>query len=360
MSSDLDLEALLAPLDAAAPCGSNLEYDAAFVALTDAGRARQEQEYGDTRIEGQGPDWSTVWDLALALWSRTRDLRVAVWLARCATHRSGLVGATVGLQLIHGLLERFWESVHPQLDADDHDDPTERLNALAPLGHYAEFLADLRAVTLNTGRGLKPMRLRDVELAIGHVEPAQGEEVPPEESLRAGLQAIVTAEPSIAESLKAGHAAARGIVDLVDAHTGSALGPDLAPLVKLLRLLAQAVTPPSAAGTATADRDPRQAAYPAVPSAGSPAASSTNSAEPEARAWPVASPAAGALRSRQDAVDALERVCAWIESHEPSNPAPLFIRRAQRLMSKSFIEIIQDLTPDAEAEVRRLAGIVSQ
>lgn len=351
MSSELDLEALLAPLDAAAPCGSNLEYDADFIALTDAGRAREEQEYGETRIVGQGPDWTTVWDRAQALWVRTRDLRVAVWMARCAARRSGLAGAVAGLQLIHGLLDRFWDSVHPQLDADDHDDPTERLNALAPLGHYAEFLADLRAVTLNSGRGLPPMRVRDVELVMGHVEPTQGEEVPAEGALRANLAAIVAAEPAVVDALRAGHEAARGIVDGIEARIGSAQGPDLAPLVKLLRLLALAVRPAQAAGTATVNGDPPAAAS---------AASAVNGAESEASLWPVAGPAQGGLRSRQEAIDALERVCAWIESHEPSNPAPLFIRRAQRLMSKSFIEIIQDLTPDAEAEVRRLAGIVSE
>ena len=47
-----------------------------------------------------------------------------------------------------------------------------------------------------------------------------------------------------------------------------------------------------------------------------------------------------------DAHRALERVCEWIERNEPSNPAPLLIRRAQRLMSKSFIDIIRDLAPE--------------
>lgn len=353
MSSELDLEALLAPLDAAAPCGSNLEYDADFIALVDAGRAREEQEYGETRIEGQGPDWSTVWDRSQALWTRTRDLRVAVWLARCAARRSGLAGAMTGLQLIQGLLERFWELVHPRLDADDHDDPTERLNALAPLAHYAEFLSDLRSASLTAGRSTQPMRLRDVELALGHVEPAQGEVVPAEGPLREGLQAIVAAEPAVAERLRASHVAAQAIVELIEARTGGAQdGPDLSPLVALLRLLRQAVDGPRAAGRGSGPgAEPRSEALagPHGPDAG-----------PDANVLPPAGRAAGALLSRQDAVDALERVCAWIEAHEPSNPAPLFIRRAQRLMSKSFIEIIQDLTPDAEAEVRRLAGIVSE
>ena len=49
-------------------------------------------------------------------------------------------------------------------------------------------------------------------------------------------------------------------------------------------------------------------------------------------------------------------MCEWIEHNEPSNPAPLLIRRAQRLMSKSFIDIIRDLAPGGVDEIEKLAG----
>ena len=65
----------------------------------------------------------------------------------------------------------------------------------------------------------------------------------------------------------------------------------------------------------------------------------------------------GASASRDDAIRTLERVCEWIERHEPSNPAPLLIRRAQRLMRKNFFEIIRDLAPDGLDAVERIAGI---
>jgi type VI secretion system protein ImpA len=49
-------------------------------------------------------------------------------------------------------------------------------------------------------------------------------------------------------------------------------------------------------------------------------------------------------------------VCEWLERNEPSNPAPLLIRRSQRLMTKSFIDIIRDLVPDGLSQVEKLAG----
>jgi type VI secretion system protein ImpA len=52
----------------------------------------------------------------------------------------------------------------------------------------------------------------------------------------------------------------------------------------------------------------------------------------------------------------LDRICEWIERHEPTNPAPILIRRAQRLMNKSFMEIMRDLAPDGVAQIENLAG----
>jgi type VI secretion system protein ImpA len=65
----------------------------------------------------------------------------------------------------------------------------------------------------------------------------------------------------------------------------------------------------------------------------------------------------GQISSREDAIRQLERVCAWIERNEPSHPAPLLIRRAQRLMRKSFFEIIRDLVPDGIETIERIAGV---
>ena len=44
----------------------------------------------------------------------------------------------------------------------------------------------------------------------------------------------------------------------------------------------------------------------------------------------------GEIGTREDAVRMLDLVCSYLERHEPSNPAPLFIRRAQRLMTEEL------------------------
>ena len=126
----MNLDEWLRDTDVEPPCGPNLEYDESFMSLMNAAAGKPEQQYGDTVIPAQEPDWPVVHEQALQLAARTRDLRVAVWLARSGAHLSGLAGAVRGLQLAQGLLERHWQGLHPQLDALDNDDPTARVNAL--------------------------------------------------------------------------------------------------------------------------------------------------------------------------------------------------------------------------------------
>lgn len=334
--ADFDLEALLAPLQDDAPCGADLEYDPAFLALLSAATGRPEQQYGDTVIPAEEPDWAAVHEQALALAGRTRDLRVAVWLARSGARQQGLRAGVDGLRLIAGLLERHWAHVHPQLDASDGNDPTMRLNALLPLASDVAGLADLRAASLTGQRG--GPRVRDIELAFGNAEPINGESVPAPQALADGLGNFATGNPWLPEQLQAGLGAVLAAESTIDQHLGAGQAPDFAPLTRLLKSLA-------ALGQQL--------------QGGAPAPAAEGGTEP-ATATPPRSHAAaqpGVINSRDDAVRALQRVCDWIEQHEPSNPAPLLIRRAQRLMSKSFMDIMRDLVPEGVQEIEKLAGV---
>jgi type VI secretion system protein ImpA len=72
----------------------------------------------------------------------------------------------------------------------------------------------------------------------------------------------------------------------------------------------------------------------------------------------AAGPAAvGAVRSRQDAVRAMEAVAEFFRTNEPSSPVPLLLERAARLVSKSFLEVLADMAPDAVAQARLAGGL---
>jgi len=42
--------------------------------------------------------------------------------------------------------------------------------------------------------------------------------------------------------------------------------------------------------------------------------------------------------------------------NEPTNPAPLLIRRAQRVMTMPFLDIIRELAPEAAGQVENITG----
>ncbi len=194
--------------------------------------------------------------------------------------------------------------------------------------------ADLRSAALTLARGA--VTVRDIELAFGGGKPRPGEAVPTVEGLTPAIAAAQASVPALAPAMQAGLQAVQGMVAALDQHLGAGRSPDLKPLLALLRAVASAGQ--QAQGTP---------AFLAAASIGA----------PDPTAAPAAATAVpGAINSRDDAIRMLQRVSDWIESNEPTNPAPLFIKRAQRLMTKNFLEIIRDLMPDGVGQIEKLAG----
>jgi type VI secretion system protein ImpA len=65
----------------------------------------------------------------------------------------------------------------------------------------------------------------------------------------------------------------------------------------------------------------------------------------------------GVVRSRQDAVRALEAIAEFFRRTEPSSPIPLLLDRAKRLVSKNFLEVLADIAPDAVTQARAVSGL---
>jgi type VI secretion system protein ImpA len=330
---NVDVDSLLAPISGQHTCGPNLEYDPQMRALEEAARGKPEQQFGDTVIPAVDPDWGAVAELASELLGRSKDLRVAVHLTRAWLRIEGYGGFARGLALLRGLLEQYWDGVYPQLDPDDNLDPMMRLNALAPLADPTGLLLDLDRSPLAIGRGPAfGLRVRQVKLAMGAVTPVAGESVPTEQGTLEAIAQLLKEVPALGPAITGAQGDTDAICAALDSRAGATRGPDLAAVAKCARAITGAVQ--RATGSA-------------------PAASGNGSAAPAGVAT-VGS--GGPIRSREDALRLLDQVCDWIAHNEPSHPAPLVIRRAQRLMKKDFIQIIQDLAPDGMRQVEAIVG----
>ena len=333
-----DIAPWLEPLDTASPSGPDLEYDPAFMALATSGDGKPERQWGDKLYAAEPPDWLNIQALAQTLAARTRDLRVAVWWLRSSARLQGLAGVASGLAFVHGLLSGMWASVHPQLDASDSDDPTMRLNALLPLAARGAFMADLRAAGLVPARG--SLTLRDLELGLGLDEPALGEAVPTEVGVRQALKELASTHPQAADTLRSAHTLACQIQQVLKDRLGDADAPDLSRPIKLLAAADALMSPPSGA----------QAVASAAASA---SADKATTVVPISVAAPHGG---GGIHTRDDVARQLGQIADWLERHEPSHPAPLLIRRAQRLMNMNFLDIIRDMAPGGLNEVEVVAG----
>ena len=296
----METDELLDPITTDAPCGPDLEYDSEFMALDQASRGKAEQQFGDTIVPAEEPDWADVQHRAVALFPRTKDLRIGVLLTRALTRVEGMPGLASGLKVICALLERYWEQVHPCLDPEDGFDPTMRLNVLAPLADPDTLLQDVRSIMFAGSAEHGRLSMRDALIALGKL-PVGSDIVPSlgevENVLRASknVQAIEAAREAIDAITR--------IQAVLKEQSGDAQGPDLAELVGMLKAVVHVASP--------------------VPDV------SEEAAEGSAASGAVAI-GSGEIRSREDAVRLLDKICAFIERTEPANPAPLLLRRAPK------------------------------
>ena len=317
-----------------APCGPDLEYDQEFLALDRAAQGKPEQQYGDKVFPAEEPVWANVAELATALMDRTHDIRVVQYLARALTHTQGLSGTVEAMQVTHALLERFWDRCIPASSSTTKSIPMLRMNALAAMTDRQKLLRDIRSADFLRTPAIA-FTVRDVENILDQNvgKSADGHGV------RAAARRDRRRDRRRSRGVAgAGGHAARGRRHQVDDPEASrAVAParfraaDLA--LEADRLHVEELR---ATTTATA---PMPAAPRARPAAGG------------------GSIAVGDLRSREDALRALDRVCDFLNRNEPTNPAPLLIRRAQRIMTMPFMDIIRELAPEATHRVETITGV---
>jgi len=331
------VDALQAPISEASPAGDNLEYDPAFTALEAASQGKPEQQFGDTVIPAVEPDWRDVSEQAEALLGRTKDARPAILLMRASTRMQGIEGFGMGLALLCGLLDRYWDDLHPKLDADDDNDPTMRLNALAPLADESTVLRELYDARVGVARGIGPIRVRDIAIAHGTLAAVGSDTSFSLSQIDGALESIHGESPQLIDTLAGLGAQVAKLQALLTERTGRSDAVDLAPLRGICAMLAKAC---AHLGATAAGDDGLQAGDGAGPEG--------NAAAPAA--------ARGEIRSRQDALQTLDRVIRYLEQAEPGNPAPLLISRAKKLIGVSFLEIMADLAPNALDTIEMVTG----
>lgn len=339
----IDVTNLLKEVSADDPCGQDLEYDPDFGELERAVQGKPEHQMGDTLIPAQEADWPDVQNQAVGLLGRTKDLRVALYLIQALIHNEGMLGLKDGLILLQGLLENYWDTVHPQLDPNDNNDPTLRINILASLCDPNTVLNSVRESILVKSKVLGQFSLRDILIATGKLSlPSGSDEQPIEVStvngafMEAELEDLQNTSNAIRDSIEC----VATIESFLMEKVGAMQVTDLSALPALLKEAQQIMSDYlSQRGVSDAD------------------VSSIEDAAVAQESQNVAQPMTGSFTSREDVIRGLDKMCEYFRQHEPSSPVPMLLQRAKRLVDKDFIEILRDLTPAGVTQAEEIIGI---
>ena len=325
------MDALLEPLSADAPTGEDLSYDPIYNELAVLIEGTPETQFS----EAKEPSWPAVRKLAEAGLKRSKDLQIAVYYAVAITQTAGIEGGAQGMELISGLVRQYWANVYPQIDPDDND-PTQRLNILSQLavepggfGDPIKYVERLSSATLFRSGSAGPVTLNLLKTdAAAKLPEIIGSSNP--EEVTAGVDALKRV-------LNAVHA----LDDFLIETLGHGSAPSFDVLIKALD---RGVRPfeTLASGAAATEEG-----------AGIETTGTGESVGPARRGGQAIS---GDIQSPEDVRRTLQKICDYYAVAEPSSPVPILLQRAQRLIGKSFLDLLDNLAPGGRSEIDTIIG----
>ena len=174
--------------NSAALCGPDMVFSVEFDALQELRREDDASlSQGEWVTDVKKADWPRMLGQCEALLAtRTKDLRLAAWLAEASMHVNGFAGLADGLDLYSALCRDLWGSVHPVPEDADMELRVGSINWLLTLVKQSA-----RGVTL-LGAGEQSLTLADIELARQRSKLPTAPDAPPPPARPDGRPSVVT------------------------------------------------------------------------------------------------------------------------------------------------------------------------
>ncbi len=325
----MDVEELLAPVSEEAPTGPDLAYD--------ADRGAIEQAFGSSfsvdSTTGEAAaaaeiDWRPIVGMIEAQSAKTKDIWLAVYLCRAGARSGQLELVQTGAEYLAGLLERYWDKVHPQLEEygfQGRKGPCESLSS------RSEFLVPLERTPLLQHPRLGRFSGADFERFRASAEAADGY----------GLFRTVLAETpeetltEIVGRLEAITGAIRRADAVLTANAAGDTGANFQPTYDLLTQMTKAVQ--SFTSTPAADE--------AVP------ADAGGGGDAGAGGGPRI---AGRVETREDVIKALDAIADYYRRREPTSPVPAALNRVRDWVNLDFLSLLEDIAPGSLDEAKKV------
>lgn len=355
---------LLDPISSDSPVGEDLRFDVSpssiYFRLRDArAEAREAERLADDDPELRGaipPQWNIVQDLALeALASRSKDIEIACWLTESLARRQGLIGLADGVDVIIGLISRFWnDGLFPSAEQDD---PVARLIAItgmSGLDKDGSLLQPLRKLVLFSRPDGTPVtvwefeRAKDVAAMGAQSDKApRAIEVAPFADLEAEARSVGKESlTAIGRDLRRAQATWIILEETISRIAPGEAAPSTGRLRGLLDALCQLVERYIPVGEF----------LPLEAQVQLPSEQDANRQEPTAieprldRALP---------RGRDALLDDVLKIAAVFRETEPNSPLSFALEEAVRRAKLPWPELLRELLPDiaARSAVQTVAGM---
>jgi type VI secretion system protein ImpA len=289
----------------------------------------------EPRKSDRPPNWAEIRDAALAASRITKDLRVLAHLGAAILRTDGISAFAETLGVAAHWLAIYPTQVFPLAD----EDWLFRQSAMNCFSDPIAVVDGLRRMPLVSSRQHGRFSLRDIEIVSGQVTPTDNDARPEERQVNMAFADTPLEElKSLLGTIDGAVTSLGGIDAAMREGSNGEFSPNFDQLTAQFKKMAvviraQVATHPSAA-----------------PADGVGAAAGEGGG-----AGQVVS--VGAIKSRQDAIRALDAAAEFFRRNEPSSPIPLFLDRAKRLVSKDFLEVLADVAPDALPQARTAGGI---
>ncbi|MGA2275200.1 MAG: type VI secretion system protein TssA [Bryobacteraceae bacterium] len=195
-------EDILNPIAGDNPSGQSLRYAPVYDKIKEARREDDELAQGAWQHERKVADWVQVSRLCQdAIATQSKDLQLAVWLSEALLKREGVRGFCEGLKLCHGLVDKFWDTLYPELEDGDAE---QRAAPLDWLG--SRLIVAVKSVPL-CHDGYNFLQYKDSRV-VGFEDQAQSKEqkAAREKALKEGKLAPEIFDKSFVETPKAFYA----------------------------------------------------------------------------------------------------------------------------------------------------------
>lgn len=339
----IDIDAYLTDIDPDNVCGEDLQYDSKFIELEQAIKGKPEQQMGDTVTEAEPPNWRDIKKQCEALLARTIDLRILICYLRALIALEGFSGLQDGLTLIKTLVENRWGFIHPQLDPDDDNDPTERINTLLSLCDHDIMLWPLQQTPLIESKALGRFNFRQITIASGKSTATSNESAVNQATIEGAVQDCELEQlQQTFQAISVSLDDINQLENVITDYVGISNAPSFADLRNLLKeckafLLANIEKKTGNEIVVTEEEETSEGGVVTVSSG------TTKSA-------------LGVINNNQDVIKTLNQVCDYYRKNEPSSPVPLFVERAIKMVGKSFMDALKEIAPTGVDEAKTILG----